>query len=151
MYFIEFDNVTSITEAQGVVTAMTLATTTQFRKYQVPKETSFLTQTINSSVPNGTLFYQQELTVVLNKMQANSRNEILLLAQNRLMAIALDNNGKYWLVGRTNAIDLTGGDSSTGTAHGDRNGTTLTFTGMEAELAPEVDSTIIAGLLAPAV
>lgn len=148
--FIEFDNVTSITEASGVVTTITVATGKQFRRYQVPKETSFFTEALNSSVPNGTIFYQQELTVVLNKMQANTRNEIQLLAQNRLLAIVLDLNGKYWLLGKERALDATAGEGGTGTATGDRNGYSRTFTGMERFMAPEVQSSIIAGLLSPA-
>lgn len=149
-YFIEFDNVESITESAGIVTAIEVATAKQFRKYQLPKETGFWTETPNSNVQNGTLFYQQELTVVINKMQANTRNEIMLLAQNRLIAIVLDLNGKYWLLGRTTALDLTSGEGGSGTAHGDRNGYTRVFTGMEPEMAPEVQASLIAGLLTPA-
>jgi hypothetical protein len=148
--FIEFDNVTTITEASGVVTAITLATGKQFRRYQLPKETGFFTEAPNASVQNGTIFYQQELTVVINKMQANTRNEIQLLAQNRLISIALDLNGKYWLLGREQSLDLTGGEGGSGTAHGDRNGYTRVFTGQERQMAPEVTSGIIAALLVPA-
>ncbi|MBV7534048.1 hypothetical protein [Chitinophaga sp. sic0106] len=148
--FIEFDNVTAITEASGVVTTITVATGKQFRRYVLPKETGFWTETPNSNTQNGTLFYQQELTVVINKMQANTRNELMLLAQNRLLAIALDLNGKYWLLGRERALDLSGGDGGSGTATGDRNGYTRAFTGMERQMAPEVQSSIIAGLLTPA-
>lgn len=148
--FIEFDNVTAMTEASGVVTAITVSTGKQFRRYVMPKETSFFTETPNSNVQNGTIFYQQELTIVLNKMQANTRNEIQLLAQNRLLAIGLDLNGKYWLLGKERALDLTGGDGGSGTATGDRNGYTRVFTGMERNMAPEVQSTLIAGLLTPA-
>jgi hypothetical protein len=81
-------------------------------------------------------------------MQANTRNEILLLAKNNLMAVVEDANGKYWLLGKSNGLDLTGGNSGSGTAQGDRNGYTLTFSGGEKELAPEVNSGIIAGLTA---
>lgn len=148
--FIEFDNVTTITEASGVVTTITVAPGKQFRRYIVPKETSFFTETLNANVQNGSIFYQQELTIVLNKMQANTRNEIQLLAQNRLLAIVLDLNSKYWLLGKEQAIDATGGDGGTGTAHGDRNGYQRVFTGMERFMAPEVQTSIIAALLLPA-
>ena len=53
--FIEFDNVSGITEASGVVTTITLATGKQFRRYVVPKETSFFTETLNSNVANGSI------------------------------------------------------------------------------------------------
>lgn len=148
--FIEYDNVTAITESSGVVTTITVASGKQFRRWQLPKETGFFTETPNSSVQNGTLFYQQELTVVANKMTANARNELMLLAQNRLLAIVLDNNGKYWLLGKERALDVTGGEGGTGTATADRNGYTRVFTGMERAMAPEVQSSIIAGLLTPA-
>jgi hypothetical protein len=66
----------------------------------------------------------------------------LLLAQNTLVSVAKDNNGKYWYLGKTRGLDLTGGSAGTGTAEGDRSGYTLTFTGAEAALAPEVNSTV---------
>ncbi len=99
-------------------------------------------ENIDASVENGTIFYQQELTIVLNKLQANTRNEILLLAKNLLVAVAKDNNGKYWYFGLTRGLDITAGSGQTGTAEGDRSGYTLTFTGKEPELAPEVNSTV---------
>lgn len=148
--FIEFDNVTAITEASGVVTAITVATGKQFRRWVMPKETAFFTEAPTASVQNGTIFYTQALTIVVNKMQANTRNEIQLLAQNRLIGLALDLNGKYWLLGREQALDITGGEGGSGTAHGDRNGYTRAFTGMERFMAPEVQASIIAALLLPA-
>jgi len=70
------------------------------------------------------------------------RNEIKLLAQNTLIAVAKDNNGKYWLVGRQNGIDLTTGTMGTGTAFGDRSGFDLTFAGSEPEPMVEVNSSV---------
>ena len=148
VWFIPFSDVTTITEASGVVTTITKSAGKVFYKYQLVKQTSSLTENITASVENGTVFYAQELTIVLNKMQANTRNEILLLAKNNLMAVIQDANDKYWLAGRVNGLDLTGGGSASGTAQGDRNGYTLTFSGGEKELAPEVTSGIIAGLTA---
>jgi hypothetical protein len=145
--FIAKADVTSTTEASGVITAITKAAGKRFYSYALVKETANFVENINASVENGTVFYQQELTIVLNKLQANTRNEILLLAQNLLVAIAKDNNGKYWYLGKNNGLDITAGNSGTGTAIGDRSGYTLTFTGKEAALAPEVSSGIITALL----
>ena len=145
--FIEAGNVTSTTEALGVVTAISLAVGKFFYKYDLIKETSSFTETITASVQNGTIFYAQELTVILNKLQANTRNEILLLAQNSLVAIAEDRNGKYWMLGKLGGLDLTAGTSASGVATGDRSGYELTFSGQEKALAPEVSSAIIAALV----
>ena len=147
LWLIAHANVSSVTEASGIVSAITKASGKVFYKYELVKNTGALTETITASVENGTVFYAQELSVVLNKLQANTRNEILLLAKNTLMAVVQDANDKYWLLGRYTGLDVTGGTAATGTAQGDRNGYTLTFTGGEKELAPEVSSSIIAGLV----
>jgi hypothetical protein len=147
VWLIAHANVSSVTEASGIVSAITKAAGKVFYKYELVKNTGALTETITASVENGTVFYAQELTVVLNKLQANTRNEILLLAKNTLMAVVQDANDKYWLLGRYSGLDVTGGTAATGTAQGDRNGYSLTFTGGEKELSPEVNSGIIAGLV----
>ena len=146
VWMIESGNVTAVTEASGIVSAITKSAGKVFRKYELVKATGSLTETITASVENGTVFYAQELSIVLNKLQANTRNEILLLAQNTLMVVVQDANDKYWLLGRTQGCDVTGGTAATGTAQGDRNGYTLTITGAEKQLSPEVNSGIIAGL-----
>lgn len=146
LWLINHANVTALTEASGIVSAITKAAGKVFYKYELVKNTGALTETITASVENGTVFYAQELSIVLNKLQANTRNEILLLAQSTLMAVVQDANDKYWLLGRVQGVDVTGGTAATGTAQGDRNGYALTFTGSEKQLAPEVNSGIIAGL-----
>jgi hypothetical protein len=147
MYFIEAGNVSSITEASGVVTTITKASGKVFRKYEQDQDTAFFVENLNSNVQNGTIFYQQELTVVINKMATAIRNELLLLNKNRLIAVVKDANGSYWLLGKTRFLHATAGNSGTGTASGDRNGYTFTYTALEPSLAPSVDSSIIAGLL----
>ena len=146
VYFIAFQDVSSTTEASGVITAMTKAAGKRFYKYELTKGTSILTENINSNVQNGTLYYTPEMTIILNKLQASTRNEILLLAKNLLLAVAKDNNGKYWYLGKTRGLDLTAGSATSGTADADRSGYTLTFAGSEPSLAPEVNSAIAATL-----
>lgn len=148
VWFIAAGDVSSVTEVSGVVTAITKASGKVFYKYQLVKNSSSLTENINANIQNGTIFYAQELAIMLNKMQANTRNEILLLAKNNLLAVVEDANGKYWLLGKQNGLDITAGSSATGTAQADKNGYALTFSGGEKELAPEVTSGIIAGLTA---
>lgn len=148
VFFIESKNITpnGVTQASGLVTAVVKQASKVFRKYELVPATSSLTENITASVQNGTVFYAQELSIILNKLQTNTRNEILLLAQNTLVAVVGDNNGKYWLIGKVQGLDLTGGNGATGTAQGDRSGYTLTFSASERELAPEVSTGIIAGL-----
>lgn len=144
VWFIAHANVTAVTQASGVVTAIT--DTSSWYKYNLVKNTASLTENITGSVENGSVLYAPELNIIINKLQANTRNEILLLAQNTLMAIVQDQNNKYWLLGVQNGIDLTTGSAATGVAGGDRNGYSLTFTGTEPALAPEVQASVVTGL-----
>jgi hypothetical protein len=155
VYIIELANVTAITESSGVVTAITKATGTRFWKYQLTRETSSATETITGNEQNGTLFYAQQAVVVINKRQASVRNEIMLLAKNRLLFVVVENQldsnnqNKAWLYGRTQGLLLNTGNSETGTGWGDRNGYSLTFTGNEEELAPQVQYSLLASLETP--
>lgn len=146
VYFMAFQDVSSTTEASGVITALTKGVGKRFYKYELTKGTSVMTENVNSNVQNGTLYFTPELTIILNKLQVNTRNEILLLAQNRLVAVAKDNNGKYWYLGKTRALDLTAGSATSGTAEADRSGYTLTFAGAEPSMSPEVNSAVAAAL-----
>ena len=60
VWFIPFADVTTITEASGVVTTITKSAGKVFYKYQLVKQTSSLTENITASVENGTVFYAQE-------------------------------------------------------------------------------------------
>lgn len=149
VFFIEKGNVTTIAEASGVVTGITKAQGKRFWKYELPKETGALTETLTGNVQNGTVFYASELKVMVNKLNTAVRNEIKLLAQNTLIAVAKDNNGKYWMVGKSRGIDLTTGTLGTGTAFGDRSGFDLTFTGSEPDPMVEVNSSVANALETP--
>ena len=59
-------------------------------------------------------------------------NQIKILSQNdQIEIVAIDQNNTFYYLGQVNGMYLSGGDASTGTAYGDRNGFTLTFTGQE--------------------
>jgi hypothetical protein len=117
--------------ADGAITSITATAT--FYKYEQLKETSSMTETINGSSQNGTVYYTPEVVVVLSKLDVNKRNEIKLLAQQRLVAIVETNDGSYWIVGYENGLELNAGTSATGTAFADLSGFSLTLSGMESE------------------
>ena len=127
----------------GTVTAGVISTITgSMYLYELPMNTAQFTETVTSSVENGTTFYQTELTIVLPKLTATLRNELKLLAQAKLAVVAEDRNGTKWVLGLENGCYLTTGTSATGTAMGDLNGMTLTFTSMEKDPIVETSATI---------
>lgn len=146
VYLIELENISSYTESSGTLTAITKVSGKIFRKYQLVLETANFEEDIQGNRQNGTLFYPQKGTIIINKQNVAVRNEILLLAKNRLVMVIKDNNLTYRLLGREYGLMLQTGTASTGTAWGDRNGYTLNFTGNELELAPFVADAVIATL-----
>jgi len=142
VYLVALEDIDTYTETAGVISAITMDSGKHFWKYDLIKESSNFAEAINTNVQNGTVFYATTLEIILNKLQVNTRNEILLLAKNRLVAIVKDNNGNSWLLGKENGLDITGGGSASGTAFGDRNGYTITLTGNEKQLAYSVTATI---------
>ena len=150
IYVTEHSNKNTLTETSGVITAFTLNTGKQFWTYELPDNTAQLTENIQANTQNGTVVYSQELQLVLHKLQTSVRNELKLLAQNRLMIIVLDTNGVYWLLGKTTGGWLTGGSSVSGQAKADMSGYNMTFIAEEPEPMTEVSSGLISTLTAPA-
>jgi hypothetical protein len=146
VYFIEKANVSSVATASGVVTGLTKASGKRFWKYELPKETGNFTNNPQVSTENGTLFFEQGLTIVINKLSAAVNTELKLLAQNVLIAVVKDNNNKYWMLGKERGVDMAASESGSGTAFGDRSGYTLNFTGKEPDQLYEVNSSVAAAL-----
>tara|TARA_Y100001938_G_C7867319_1_gene318559 strand:+ start:48 stop:593 length:546 start_codon:yes stop_codon:yes gene_type:complete len=126
--------------ANGKISSWGSASTVFF-KYDQLKETSSLTETINSNVQNGSIYYTPEVTIVLSKLESDKRNEIKLLAQNRLVAIVETNDEtpKFFVVGVTTGLEVSAGTSATGTAYADLSGYNLTLSGLEAAPMLQLD------------
>jgi hypothetical protein len=130
--------VEAFTETAGEIQTITVGGNSlvpaDWIKFETPRQTSSLTETITPSQENGTVTYQQDLVMVFNKMSAASRNEILLMAQNQdLIVAAKDNNGVFFSIGIERGAYMTAGTSVSGVAYADRNGYELTVTGMEKD------------------
>lgn len=151
IYVIEIGNVSSVTEASGVVTAITKATGSYFRKYTLIRATSKASDTVTTSEQTGTVFSTQSVEIVINKRNANIRNEIMIMARVNLQFVVVDNNNNAFLYGRDFGLTMGAGTGDTGTAWGDRNGYTLPFSGNERELALQVADSVIATLQTPGV
>jgi len=140
--------VESFTETAGVVTAITVGgsplTPADFFEFEVPRQTSTFNETITATQENGTLMFQQDITMVFNQMEASKRNSILLMAQaTTMVAVALDGNGKYWSIGLEFGAYMASGTATSGQNYTDRNGYEITISGMEKSPSFEVTSTIV--------
>ena len=100
-------------------------------RYELSQASGDFIETITSSVENGTVFWNQVVNFSLMQLTTADRNELMAVAQTRLALFVLDNNDNIWMVGQYDSAELTAGTAATGTAKGDANGYTLTFTATE--------------------
>lgn len=141
------ENVVSTTEVGGEITAITMATGEVYYEFVFNRNTSSFTDTATVGIENGTLFYNQVVSLVIPRRDKTKRAALALLMQKDLSVIVQDQNDKYWLLGKQNGLLVSEIVSGSGTAKTDLNGYTITLTGEEPEQAPEVSSSIIAGLV----
>ena len=105
-----------------------------------PKNTGSFTEEAAISIENGTIFYTQTVTATFHKLSAARRKQLNIVAQNRLVVFVQDNNDNIWLVGKVDGAEVTAMSTATGTAKGDLNGYTITFTAEEANKAYRLES-----------
>ena len=140
--------VQSITESAGNITAITVGgspvTPSDWYKFETPRQVSSVTETTTVSQENATLFFDQQLTAVFNKMDAAKRDQLLLLAQaTTMMVVAKDGNGIYWSIGIEKGAFLISASATSGTAYSDRSGYEVVIGGLEASPMFTVDAAIV--------
>ena len=140
-------SIAGITEAsEGLISDISGSGT--FYKFELTKNTGYITETPTPSLENGTVFYDQSLNVAFHKLQSSLRNQVKVLAQNPNLKIIVETNngvespytGRYFLVGRYRGATLSAGSATSGTAFGDANQYALTFQGLEPEPMDEISS-----------
>tara|TARA_R110000824_G_scaffold114079_2_gene264350 strand:+ start:128 stop:670 length:543 start_codon:yes stop_codon:yes gene_type:complete len=123
------DFITGITE-DATEEIITLPEATIYR-YELSQGVGDFTETITSSVENGTVFWEQVVNISLMQLTAADRLELQNVAQSRLAVFVLDNNDNIWMIGQYDSAELTAGTAATGTAKGDANGYNLTWSASE--------------------
>lgn len=126
------------------------AASQSFRKYELTKEESMFSDDPTAGNRNGSLHYAPTLTFILRKLDVAKRNEMQLLAKNRVVAIIETNEAtpQYWVAGYTNGLDFASGTGATGTAFADLNGYTMTFNGLEPNPMISIPSALLASITA---
>ena len=91
--------------------------------------------TINSSTDpaTGTTFFEQTISLSLQKLTAAQSNEIKLMCYNRSQVFVQDMNDNVFLLGINNGVDVSGGTMVTGAAKGDMTGYTIELRAEETD------------------
>jgi hypothetical protein len=133
-------------DANSNITAISGATVSYYTFEQEMESAEFL-QEGQYSTENGTVFFQQDLTLMFHKNDADLRNTLLVLSQANLSVIVKDQRGEYWLMGFQNGARAVSGSQNAGKAFGDMNGVTITLQGKEPEPAHRIDDISIFNIL----
>ena len=136
----DFDYTTVTAGATAGITALSGGTGT-FYQIQVAKDVASFTETFNVSNTNGTAYFDQAVTIPVQHLSSEKRQQIQLLAYNRASRVVFeDNNGLFWLAGLTRGCVLTTGTTTTGTAVGDATQYSFVLSGQEPEMAYQVNT-----------
>jgi hypothetical protein len=142
IYITDYTNISSITQNSGdTITAISGSGT--FYEFELLRTSSQLTETVNASLPNGTVFYDGAVVTYFNKLGQDKRNILKTLAQSqRLAIVAVDNNGQSFYLGQTYGCFVSAGTSVTGLALGDQNGYNITFQYLEPNPMNQLSGTL---------
>ena len=100
-------------------------------KYDLRPNLSSMTINTNSDPANGTTFFEQTLSLTLQKLTVQQTNELKLMCYNRVQIFVQDMNDNVFLLGFDNGMDVAGGTIVSGAAKGDMTGYTIELRGEE--------------------
>lgn len=132
IHFVDFGDLGDVTVGSNDEIT-DLGGTFNYHTYDV-KGNSSLETNIQTSLENGTTFFEQVLNVTLHKLSKEDNKELKLMAYGRPHVFVETFDGSVLLVGREHGAEVTGGTAVTGTAMGDLQGYTLTLTANEITL-----------------
>ena len=110
-----------------------VASKTNVYQYDLRPNLSSMTVNYNSDPATGTTFFEQTLSISLQKLNKDQTNEIKLMCYNRAQVFVLDNNDNLFLLGMDNGVDVSGGTIVSGAAKGDMTGYTIELRAEEKE------------------
>ena len=146
--FIANGAVESITEAAGLVSAITVGGSAlvpaDFFKFETPRQTSSISETATGDVSQGTVTYAQTAIMVLNQLQASTRDQLALMFQaTNMVVVAKDNNGKYWSIGLLRGAYGKSATTTSGGSYQDASKYEITIEAIEASPMFEIDAAIV--------
>lgn len=125
----------------------TLTVTGETFKYKLKSNLSSYTAPIKVNKDNGTLFYEESLSMILASDSKELRAQIHLLAQNLVVALVENADGSIVALGFGEGLQVADANEYTsGVTKGDRKGHVIVLNGMENEPVPDVSAAIFASL-----
>ena len=125
----------------------TLTVSGETFRYKLKSNLSSYTAPIKVNKDNGTLFYEESLSMILASDSKELRAQIHLLAQNLVVALVENADGSIVALGFGEGLQVADANEYTsGVTKGDRKGHVIVLNGMENEPVPDVTAAIFATL-----
>ena len=140
-------NATGVTITNNEITAITVSGEVFY--YKLKSNLSSFTAPVQVNKDNGTLWYNQSLSMILASDTKELRSEIHLLAQNEVICFVEKANGTWVSLGLEEGLQVADANEYTsGVLKSDRQGHVIVLNGMENNEVPDVTDGIITTLLA---
>lgn len=130
--FAPFDPAHPVVGTAGEVASLPAALTAAYR-YELKNTGNNYSEEITADSDARTVLYTGTLSLVLQKLDVETRNEIKMLTLGEVVIFIEDNNGAIFVMGFGAGAEVTGGTIVTGGARADMSGSNLTFTSLENE------------------
>lgn len=150
IYIAKRSLLTGIATSGDIVTDFTFQAGSGFFHYKLRDEAGQFNQESQGEETNGTHFYERTLSIPVDMLTTVNRNEMMALAKIYSIAVVLDNNGRYWLLGDGRGLrDAYGSSGGSGQAKADRSGFEINLVDHEKHMAMEVTENAVTTNLAP--
>ena len=144
VWITESSNVTSLGLSSPGNEIGTINMSGKFYGFQFNKNNADYIEVGEYNQQAGRDLYKQTVTLILNRREKTKRDQLILLAQHKNLAIiAEDQNGLYWYFGETNGMNLLTNTGGSGKAKSDLNQYVLIFEGEEPNPANTVTQAAI--------
>jgi len=143
IYIADVDSISGVTASTGeTITSIAMSGTAKFQKWEFAAQTGTFTSTATISEENGTLYFQNDCSLVFAQMEKVKRLQIMAATVSNTVVIVKDSNDRLFYMGYDNPVSASAAGGEAGTAMGDRNGYTITLTDFSKGLPMEVEMTV---------
>ena len=141
-------NMTSGIILPGANEITTLTVSGEVFLYKLKSNLSSYTAPIKVDKNNGTLWYEQSLSMIIASDNKELRSEIHLLAQNEVVCLVENADGTIVALGFGEGLQIADANEYTsGVLKSDRRGHVIVLNGMENDEVPDVDPSLYQTLL----
>ena len=142
------EDVASVTEAAGVISAITMEVATYFEGFDFRRNTGNFVEDMAQDLVNGSGFVTATVSLMFHRREATKSQSIQILAEGQrdLALLVKDANDVVWYFPQA---QLTAVGEGSGTAKADGSKYSLTFVAENSEFAWETTQTVVDTVLAP--